>query len=122
MKQRMGAGVYLVTTSEGTTKEFPAQVVQQMGVQIICNPFLLRLWPQNPENMTLIPVTFACNFPRVHSWRRMQLTSPHIMSLSMSLWYVYSSLTQSTDTASGSQSATTKALSSYPLPVTCPQA
>ena len=87
MEQRMGGdGLHLITTSDGTQKELPAADVQALGVQIICNPFLVRLWPQNPENMTLIPVTFACNFPREHSWRRMQITSPPITSLSMNLW------------------------------------
>lgn len=92
MEQKMfasyeGTSLYLFTDSDGTTKELSVTEVQQKGVDIICNPFLTRFWPQNEENMTLIPVKFACNFPRVRSWRRMQLTSPPITSLSMTLWY-----------------------------------
>jgi hypothetical protein len=89
MEQRMGGGgPFLLTTSDGLKKEFAADEVRQMGVQIICNPFLLRLWPQHPDNMILLPVKFACNFPREHSWRRMQITSPSMTSLSMTIWCV----------------------------------
>ena len=83
-----GAGRYLLTTSDGDSKELSASEVHEAGVEIICNPFFTRLWPQNQDNMTLIPVKFACTFPRAHSWRRMLLTSPPITYLSMSLWYV----------------------------------
>jgi hypothetical protein len=76
MQQCMGGGVYLLTTSDGTKNEFSASEVQQKGVQIIYNPFLTELWPQHPDNMTLLPVMAARNFPRAHLWRRMQLTSP----------------------------------------------
>jgi hypothetical protein len=85
-----GTGRYLLKTSDGTTQELSAEELQQQGVDIICNPFLLRLWLQNPENMTLIPIKFACTFPREQSWRRMLLTSPPITSLSMTLWYTRS--------------------------------
>ena len=90
MEQRMGGGgLFLVTTSDGTKKKLPAEEVQQMGVQIICNPFLLRLWPQHPDYMTLLPAKFACNFSREHSWRRMQIPSPPTTSLSMTIWCVH---------------------------------
>jgi hypothetical protein len=59
-----------------------------MGVQIICNPFLTKFWPQNPTNMTLLPGRFACDLPREHSWRRMQLTSPPVLCVGMNLWCV----------------------------------
>lgn len=59
-----------------------------MCVQIICNPFLTKFWPQNPTNMTLLPENFACDLPREHSWRRMQLTSPPVLCVGMNLWCV----------------------------------
>jgi hypothetical protein len=65
MEQRMGGGgLFLLTTPDGTKKELAAPEVHGLGVQIICNPFLLLLWPQHPDNMTLLPVKFACDFPR----------------------------------------------------------
>jgi hypothetical protein len=122
-----GSGLYLFKTSDGTTQELSAEEVQQAGVEIICNPFMTRFWPQNLENMTLIPVKYACTFPRAHSWRRMLLTSPPITSLSMSLWSVlpFSLLNihcdPPTNTAPGTQNATTRAPNSCPPPATCPQ-
>lgn len=83
-----GTGLYLFFDSDGTTNELSVTEVQQKGVDIICNPFLTRFWPHIEQNMTLIPVKFACTFPRTHSWRRMLLTSPPITSLSMGLWYI----------------------------------
>lgn len=78
--------MYLLKTSDGTTKELSAAELKKNGVKIICNPFLTRLWPQNRENMTLDPAKFAREFPRAYSWRRMFITSPSVTSLSMSLW------------------------------------
>jgi hypothetical protein len=90
MEQKWGSdGLYLVSSADGTDKELSAPEVQQMGVQIICNPFLTSLWAQDAENMTLIPDKTACNLPQEHSWRRMQITSPPITSVSMNLWSVY---------------------------------
>jgi hypothetical protein len=83
-----GARIYLFTTSTGTTEELSTAEVSQKRLEVICNPFLAEFWPQDPENMTLLPVKDACNLPRTHSWRRMQLTSPPIKSLSMNLWYI----------------------------------
>jgi hypothetical protein len=111
MEQRMGGGgLFLITSSDGTKKQLSAEEVREMGLQIICNPFLLRLWLQHPDNMTLLPIKFACNFPRQHSWRRMQvmlsikpiyssairpsltpsqITPPPTASLSMTIWSVH---------------------------------
>ena len=83
-----GGGLYLITVFDGTKEQLTAEEVKQMGVQIICNPFLLRFWLQHPDNMTLLTVNFACNFPHQHSWCRMQTTSPPTTSLSISLWCV----------------------------------
>jgi len=82
-----GSGLYLLTTAKGP-EELSSAAVQQTGLSIIMNPFLTHLWPQNPENMTLIPAMFASERPQTDSWRRMQLTSPPVTSLSMSLWFV----------------------------------
>jgi len=79
---------YLSPTANGASEELPATSVQQTGTAIIMNPFLTRLWPQHPENMTLLPALLASSRPRTDSWRRMHLTSPPVTSLSMSLWYV----------------------------------
>jgi hypothetical protein len=81
-------GLCLSTTSEGTMTELSAAEAEQKGVTIIYNPFLTKFWAQNPENMTLLPDKKPCNSPRAHSWRRMQLTSPPITTLSISLWYI----------------------------------
>jgi len=82
-----GTQLYLLTTANGA-EELSATSVQQAGTPIIMNPFLTRLWPQHPENMTLLPAQLASQRPRTDSWRRMQLTSPPVTSLSMSLWCV----------------------------------
>ena len=70
------------------TEELSVAAVHQQGTSIVLNPFLTRLWPQHPENMTLLPAMLAFPRPRTDSWRRMQLTSPPVTSLSMSLWCV----------------------------------
>jgi hypothetical protein len=88
-QQEWGGGrLYLLMTPDGTKKEVSAPEVQHMGVQIICNPFLTKFWPQNPTNMTLLPERFACDLPREQSWRRMQLTSPPVLCVGMNLWCV----------------------------------
>ena len=84
-----GTQLYLLLTpTEGASEELSATSVQQADTPIIMNPFLTRLWPQHPENMTLLPAQLASQRPRTDSWRRMQLTSPPVTSLSMSLWCV----------------------------------
>ena len=68
------------------TKELSVAFLHQQGTNIVLNPFLTRLWPQHPENMTLLPAMLAPARLRTDSWRRMQLTSPPVTSLSTSLW------------------------------------
>ena len=82
-----GSGLYMLTTAKGA-EDFSSAAVQETGLSIIMNPFLTHLRPQNSENMTLIPAMFASGRPQTDSWRRMQLTSPPVTSLSMSLWFV----------------------------------
>ena len=71
------------------TEELSVAAVHHKGTSIVLNPFLTRLWPQHPENMTLLPRMLAPERPRIDSWRHMQLTSPPVTSLSLSLWYAY---------------------------------
>jgi len=80
---------FLPTVNGGASEELSATSVQQTGTNIVMNPFLTSLWPQHPENMTLLPRMLAPERPRIDSWRHMQLTSPPVTSLSLSLWYAY---------------------------------
>lgn len=79
----------LPTANVGASEGLSATSVQQTGTNTVMNPFLTSLWPQHPENMTLLPRMLAPQRPRTDSWRRMQLTSPPVTSLSMSLWCAY---------------------------------
>ncbi|KAK4889199.1 hypothetical protein LTR27_011957 [Elasticomyces elasticus] len=87
-----GGGVYLdklapTPREEAQTKEAYAIDLEKRGEQIILNPFFTSLWPQNPTNMTSCPRITTSHLPKTASWRRMQLTSPPMLQVDISLWY-----------------------------------
>lgn len=69
------------------TEEKSAADLESAKVAMILNPFFTKLWPQDPTNMTLKPYITARTDNKAASWRRMQLTSPPILQLDMSVWY-----------------------------------
>jgi len=90
-----GGGVYLdklasTPKEEAQIKEAYAIDLEKRGEQIILNPFFTSLWPQHPTNMTSCPYVRTSQSPKTASWRRMQLTSPPMLQVDISLWYTKS--------------------------------
>ncbi|KAK3625766.1 hypothetical protein LTR22_023420 [Elasticomyces elasticus] len=90
-----GGGVYLdklasTPKEEAQIKEAYAIDLEKRGEQIIFNPFFTSLWPQHPTNMTSCPYVRTSQSPKTASWRRMQLTSPPMLQVDISLWYTKS--------------------------------
>lgn len=86
-KRSFEAGRYLVTTSDGETKELSPSETEKAGLQIILNPFFTSLWPQDPTNMTLLPrVILPTSCSRAASWRRMHITSPPATIVGLNMW------------------------------------
>ena len=84
-----GSGpLHVIFTESGETKEEYASELEKKNISIILNPFFTKLWPQDPKNMTNCP--YNMHIPsdnnEAASWRRMQLTSPPLLELDMSLW------------------------------------
>ena len=78
--------MHLVHTTSGESKEMRASELETQGIPIIISPFFTLLWPQDPKNQTLKPRMAMSNTAKSASWRRMQLTSPPMLQLDMSLW------------------------------------
>ncbi|KAK4555320.1 hypothetical protein LTR86_007617 [Recurvomyces mirabilis] len=78
---------YLVTAASGSLDETTAAEIESKGEHIVLNPFFTSLWTQDPTNMTLSPSIKTLITSKTASWRRMQLTSPPVQSISMSVWY-----------------------------------
>jgi len=81
-----GGSLHLVYTDPGSTKEAQASVLVAQGSNIILNPFVTSLWPQDPTNMTSSPHITVPTTVKGASWRRMQLTSPPIVQADLHLW------------------------------------
>ena len=82
-----GGPLHLVNTASGSTEEKQAAQLDQAKIPIILNPFFTKLWPQQPTNMTNKPYITVSIANQTASWRRMQLISPPMLQLDMSVWY-----------------------------------
>jgi hypothetical protein len=74
-------------TSNNTERhEVHAAYIAHDNIAIVLDPVFILLWPQDLYNMTCSPDLTLASTPRSASWRRMQLTSPPISSIGISVW------------------------------------
>lgn len=85
-----GGLYHVIVSTSGGKSTASATALEKDKKQIILNPFFTLIWPQDPTNMTLSPYTAYGKKSDFHnkqaSWRCMQVTSPPVVRLDLSVW------------------------------------